>query len=59
MEDAAKRETFEEAGVTGKVEVSILKSISYSISFVIFCQLFFLIQLFGFNFPEEIGHVVV
>jgi 8-oxo-dGTP pyrophosphatase MutT (NUDIX family) len=59
MEDAAKRETFEEAGVTGKVEVSILKSISYSVSFVIFCQLFVLIQLFGFNFPEGIGQVVL
>jgi hypothetical protein len=43
-EDAAMRETLEEAGVTGKVEVSIFKSISDSISSEIFCQVFVLIQ---------------
>lgn len=61
MEDAAKRETLEEAGVTGKVEVSIFKSISDSISF---CNLFpsfcsDSIFFVGFNFTEEIGRVAL
>jgi 8-oxo-dGTP pyrophosphatase MutT (NUDIX family) len=43
MKDAAKRETLEEAGVTGKVEVSIFKEIMHSICLKI------LLPTFGSN----------
>lgn len=38
MEEAAERETFEEAGVTGDIEVSFLKELSFE--FLIFVYLY-------------------